>query len=121
MAEFIDRVRRLLEEKPALREVPIAIVSGKIVSLKEIAELTMLPILRLPSDEEIWELAKESYMRLAKAHKPFKIYTLALDLPTQITVQDCILHLEARDEIGEMLMKSYKSFLKQIYRWLGVA
>lgn len=121
MSEFIDKVEQLLKQRPALKDVPIAIVKGKAVSLKELVELGMLSIMRLPSDEEIWELARESYMRLPRIDKPIKIYSLALDSPSELTIQDCIRHLEARDEVGKALMRSYKGFLEQIYRWLGVA
>jgi len=118
--EKIVRLEQFLRTNPAMADVPALTVAGRPTTLREalgylragtyvsevITGLTALG-LDLP-----WELCQEFYRRLAAARPEVKLATLMFIPP--MSPAEALRHIEARDEVGEELVKAYASMLSFI-------
>jgi hypothetical protein len=118
--EKIRRLESFIQTNPALANVPALIVAGKPTTLREaLADLRagrnveeiMAGLATLGLDLP-WELCQEFYRRLAAARPELKIVTLGFIPP--MSPAEALSHVEARDDVGRMLVESYASLLSFI-------
>ena len=110
-------LQRFIEEHPSLKDVPIKKVEGKVISFSEVrgsSEITFT----FPSDEEIWDLAKEYCLRICTKYPDTKLFLMTREGVVELSVVDRIEHLTRRTDIGKVLHRMYKTFLVQIFRWM---
>ena len=118
----ISRIERLLRERPALANVPVAVVDGRTVTLAEALEMlragrteVLAALQRMGlDDEDTWKLAEALFERLYAAAPGVKIYFLSEFLPTEMSLEEALEHIRKRDEIGYRLMMMYKRLLNFI-------
>jgi hypothetical protein len=130
LADKVIRLRRFLLENPAFAGVPIAIIGGRVVTLREAVEMlergenvgeVIQALSRLgldPDEEELWRLAEKFWESVAAARPDIRIYMLGGLVPA-MSPAEALEHIRARDEVGKVLVKAYRSLLSFIRMRMG--
>jgi hypothetical protein len=123
LADKIVKLRRFLVENPVFAGVPVAIIGGRPVTLREVVEMlergekvyeVIQALNRLgldPNEEELWILAEKFWESVAAARPDIRVYVLGGLVPA-MSPAEALEHIRARDEVGKMLVKSYISMLR---------
>ena len=124
LASKISKLQRFVSENPSLANVPFLVVHGKAITPIEALSMfrsgiNVASILKAISEqldidpESVnWKLAEEFFKRVAAAGPEApKIYSLQLP---PITPMEALEHIRRRDEIGKMLVESYKNLLRHM-------
>jgi DNA-binding NarL/FixJ family response regulator len=126
----IVKLRRFLSENPAFAGVPVAIIGGRPVTLREAVEMlergeNVSEIIQAlnklglnPDEEELWILAEKFWESVAAARPDIRIYMLGGLVPA-MSPAEALEHIRARDEVGKVLVKAYKSMLAFIRARMG--
>jgi hypothetical protein len=124
LSEKVSRLRRFLSENPALAGIPIMVVGGRAISLREAADMlergvmtqeiiAKLQSLGLDDEEEMWTLVERFWESVAAARPDIKIYALGGYIPV-MSPAEALEHIRARDDVGKSLVKMYSSLLSYI-------
>ena len=116
----VDKIRRFIQENPALAHVPFLLVGGKPITPMDALKLALkndrrvLQTLRQldPTPEETWVLAEEYYRRLVSANPNIRIFSLGRILPPDMSLTEILDHIRKRDEIGLKLMVNYQRLVR---------
>ena len=119
----IERLERILKEKPALANIPIVRVNGRVYTIREIVELYKVGRLDSrvlekvrelgldPNEEDIWELAKEYFKRISEKYPNIKIAILGVGT---LSIREIVHLIEKRDPRVRSLVESYKDVLSYV-------
>jgi len=119
----IERLERILKEKPALANIPIVRVDGRAYTIREVVELykvgrldsRVLERIREvgldPSEEDVWELAKEYFKRIGEKYPDIRVTILGVGT---LSIREIVYLIEKRDPRVRSLVESYKDVLSYI-------
>ena len=109
------KIKELLEKYPSLSNVPVAIIGGKPVTLKELAEMKevgneeaekVLEKLGMdPGSDELKELAKRS------VPEGVRVYILGKSL----TREELLKNIEEETEVGREFIEMYRRLLRRLF------
>ena len=131
LADKVIRLRRFLSENPAFAGVPIAIIGGRPVTIREAVEMLergenvqeiIQALNRLgldPDEEEVWRLAEKFWESVAAARPDIRIYMLGGLVPA-MSPTEALEHIRNRDETGRALVKAYESMLRFVRMRMSV-
>jgi len=130
LTDKIIKLRRFLSENPAFAGVPVTIIGGRPVTLREAVEMlergeNVQEIIQAlnklgldPDEEELWKLAEKFWESVAAARPDVRIYTLGGLVPA-MSPAEALEHIRARDEVGKTLVKAYESMLRFMRARMG--
>jgi len=124
-----ERFASFVTSKPALSDVPIFIVEGEVLSLKDmlypkkpelvirVEQLETIKKAKLTEDDW-WKLAEEYYVRLSKKPSMNRVRLLrfvrSMSEPSVLTIKEVIDHIRKRDEIGKEALRRYEKLRQYI-------
>jgi hypothetical protein len=127
----IARLQNFIANNRALAGVPFGFVRGSPITpitalsmlqrgenVQEITgELAKLGIDPPTLTNEDWVLAEEYYNSLLRVPKPSpKVYKIS---ESGLTVEQCLAHIQARDQIGQSLVQANKSLRYEMAKRMG--
>jgi len=116
------------KKRSGLLNVPLIVIDGKVITVKQfllgasknqvIKEKTAF----LKQDnisEDLFLLTEEYYKQQMKKPPPILIlHILWLGKTIELTPKDCLEEVKNRTPLGEALVRTYRNFLKQIWKWI---
>ena len=115
----MKRAEELLRKYPSLANVPVAVVGGKPVTLKELVEMArsgneeaLGAVEKLgidPEEDELKELAKEFWMR--SLPEGVRVHILGYG---SLTKDEVIRNIERGTEVGKKFIDMYMKFIRRL-------
>ena len=124
----ITRLSSFIVSSPALADSPIGIVNGKTITPRTALQMLQrgqnvnsvinaLAVIGVDPPEQDWILVEQYYRELlAKPGKKPNIYVIPEGKVTgeQMTIDQALAHIRARDAVGRSLLQSYQGYLAEI-------
>jgi len=115
------------KKRRGLLNVPLIIENGKVITVKQfLMEASKKEIIKEKTlffrqenlGEDLFLLAEEFYKQQIKKSPELILHILWLDKTIELSPKDCLKEVENRTLLGKALVRTYRNFLKQIWRWI---
>ena len=130
MAYQVEKLRRFIRANRAMADIPFGTVRGRPISPRQalamlrrgeaVAEVVAaMTAVGLDPPQQDWELTEDYYRRLLALPGPKpKIYVIAEGevVGQEITLEEALAHVVARDAKGRGLLRSYQGLLREMAR-----
>jgi hypothetical protein len=124
----ITKLQNFIARNPAQADSPIGIAAGKYITPRTAlqmlqrgqnvnAVISALNVIGVDPPQQDWSLVEEYYMqRLQQAGRKPKIYRLPTVQGHEMTDEEALQHIRAKDAIGQELLRKYQKYLQEMGR-----
>jgi len=121
------KCKQLVESKPALADVPITIVDGKIQTPRSLSKqsfiVTLANVQGNLGEEASWKLAEAYYKgmseKLGANRITFGNFTSSRYNPSAFTFAEIVEHIKLRDETGAIYVARYEDLRNYVVSQIG--
>jgi len=123
--------KKILEEfskkRRGLLNIPLIMRKEKAITVKQFLmeaskeQINKEKILFLKQEnlsEDLFRLTEEFYKQQVKEFPEGILHILWLGKTIELSPKDCLVEVKNRTPLGEALVRTYRNFLKQIWKWI---